>query len=292
MILSSSPPRVYEIATPEPQTIPLVVASPHSGRDYPPEFLAATRLDLAALAASEDRYVDELAVAAPALGAPLIRALFPRSFIDLNREAYELDPAMFDEPLPAFVNSRSPRVAAGLGAIARVAAGGVEIYDRPLRFADALRRISGYYQPYHTALRQLIDATVAKFGVCLLVDCHSMPSQALPGREKPPAFVLGDCHASACGPAVIAAAERALRAEGYAVARNRPYAGGFTTRHYGRPSRRVHALQVEINRSLYMDEQTLERRGAEFAALAAAVAHLLAALGRQMLDNNTTPPKD
>jgi N-formylglutamate amidohydrolase len=281
MILSASPPRVYEIAMPEPQTIPVVLASPHSGRDYPAAFLASTKLQENQLAASEDRYVDELVAAAPALGAPLIRALFPRSFVDLNREAYEMDPGMFDEPLPDFVNSRSPRVAAGLGVIPRVIAGGVNIYDRPMRFSDALIRISGYYQPYHAALRELVDATRDRFGVCLLVDCHSMPSDSPSGRDRPPAFVLGDCHAAACGPEIIAEAERALVEQGFRVARNRPYAGGFTTRHYGRPKDGVHALQVEINRALYMDERRYSRLPG-FDGLAAALARLIAALGKRL----------
>ena len=281
MILSSSPPRVYEIAMPEPQTIPLVLASPHSGRDYPADFLAATRLGEAQLAASEDRYVDELVSGAPLLGAPLIRALFPRSFVDLNREAYELDPAMFDEPLPEFVNSRSPRVAAGLGVIPRVAAGGIDIYEQRMRFSDALKRIGGYYQPYHAALRELIDATLERFGVCLLVDCHSMPSDSPPGRDRPPAFVLGDCHAASCASTIVAEAERVLLEQGYRVARNRPYAGGFTTRHYGQPKRGVHALQIEINRALYMDERRLGRL-AGFDGLAAALMRLVAALGARL----------
>lgn len=281
MILSSSPRRIYEIAMPEPQTIPLVLASPHSGRDYPAEFLAATRLSETQLAGSEDRYVDELVAGAPLLGAPLIRALFPRSFVDLNREAYEMDPAMFDEPLPAFVNSRSPRVAAGLGVIPRVAAGGIDIYQQPMRFSDALKRISDYYQPYHAALRGLVDATLERFGVCLLVDCHSMPSDSPSGRDRPPAFVLGDCHAASCASVIVAEAERVLQEHGYRVARNRPYAGGYTTRHYGQPKRGVHALQIEINRALYMDERRFGRL-AGFDGLAAALSRLVAALGLRL----------
>lgn len=279
MILSSSPPGVYEIAMPEPQSAPLVLASPHSGRDYPAEFLALTRLTETRLAASEDRYVDELVAAGPSLGAPLLRALFPRSFVDLNREAFELDPTMFAEPLPDFVNSKSPRVAAGLGAIPRVISGGIDIYHQPMRFSDALKRIGVYYQPYHAALQGLIDATTAKFGVCLLVDCHSMPSDAPSGRERPPAFVLGDCHAVSCAPDIVATAEATLRRLGYRVARNRPYAGGHTTRHYGRPQQGVHALQIEINRALYMDERRLTRLPG-FDGLAATMGELIFDLGR------------
>lgn len=263
---------------PETQSVPLVLASPHSGREYPAGFLAATRLTETQLAVSEDRYVDELVAAAPSLGAPLIRALFPRSFVDLNREEFEMDPTMFIEPAPAYVNSRSPRVAAGLGVIPRVVSGGVEIYHDRMPLADAMRRIDEYYRPYHAALRRLIDDTTARFGVCLLVDCHSMPSGAPSGRERPPAFVLGDCHAVSCAPDVVATAERALSGQGYRVVRNRPYAGGFTTRHYGKPKDGVHALQVEINRALYMDERRLTRLPG-FAGLAAALTDLIGALG-------------
>lgn len=154
----------------------MVFASPHSGRDYPADLLAASRLDASSLRRSEDSFVDELFGDVPALGAPLIKALYPRAYLDPNREPYELDPTMFAEPLPAHVNVTSARVAAGLGTIARVVANGAEIYARKLSFAEAERRVQTLYRPYHAALRRLIDDTVARFGYCMLVDCHSMPS--------------------------------------------------------------------------------------------------------------------
>lgn len=256
----------FEILAPQSQRLPLVLASPHSGNAYSAEFLASSRLDARALRKSEDCFVDEIFAFAPGFGVPLIRALFPRAYLDVNREAYELDPEMFADPLPAYVNTRSPRVAAGLGTIARVVANGEDIYRGKLRFAEALDRVSRCYTPYHEALRRLVDGTRDAFGHALLIDCHSMPSASTTaatgkggGRGGPPEIVLGDCYGNACAPAVIDAAEEFLRGLGYAVSRNNPYAGGYTTRHYGRPRQGIHALQIEIARDLYMDEAALTR---------------------------------
>ncbi len=260
----AGPEPVFDILAPSGQTRPLVLASPHSGNHYPPDFLAAARLDARALRKSEDCFVDEIFAFAPALGVPMIRALFPRAFLDANREAYELDPEMFADPLPAYVNTRSPRVAAGLGTIARVVANGEDIYKGKLRFAEAVDRIDRYYTPYHGALRRLVEETRTAFGHALLIDCHSMPSPgAAPGdgrgRNRPD-IVLGDCYGNACAAAVIDAADQFLRGLGYKVNRNNPYAGGYTTRHYGRPRQGIHTLQIEIARDLYMDEVALTRR--------------------------------
>jgi N-formylglutamate amidohydrolase len=256
--VGTDPP--FEILAPESQTVPLVLASPHSGDRYSPEFMASAQLEGHALRKSEDCFVDEIFAAAPGLGAPLIRALFPRAFLDVNREAYELDPEMFADALPSFVNTRSPRVAAGLGTIARVVANGEEIYRDKLRFSEAVDRVERYYIPYHAALRGLVEQTRADFGHVLLIDCHSMPSSGLGRRDPRRAdIVLGDCFGTACAAGVIGTAETILRDLGYAVSRNMPYAGGYTTRHYGKPRQGIHALQIEISRDLYMDETTLER---------------------------------
>jgi N-formylglutamate amidohydrolase len=253
-----------EVLAPVEQCLPLVFASPHSGSDYPPEFLAASRLDPLTLRRSEDSYVDEIFGAAPELGAPLLRARFPRAYLDPNREPFELDPAMFEDALPSFVNTHSPRVRVGLGTIARVVATGEDIYARKLRFADAMTRIDRLYRPYHRALRQLVTATGDRFGSYLLIDCHSMPSAIAPaergGRRHRTDIVLGDCHGTACHPLVMETAHRTLTAKGYAVARNTPYAGGFTTAHYGKPSDAGHCLQIEISRALYMDERSFDRK--------------------------------
>ncbi|WP_448207728.1 N-formylglutamate amidohydrolase [Azospirillum sp. sgz302134] len=257
----TEPEPAFELLTPAEQTKPLVLASPHSGNRYSAEFLASARLDPRALRKSEDCFVDEIFAGAPALGVPMIRALFPRAFLDVNREAYELDPDMFADQLPSYVNTRSPRVAAGLGTIARVVANGEDIYRNKLRFAEAVRRVNLYYTPYHAALRRLVEETRARFGHAVLIDCHSMPSPGIADRDHRRAdIVLGDCFGNACAPSVIESAERFLRGLGYTVSRNMPYAGGYTTRHYGRPRQGLHALQIEISRDLYMDEATLARR--------------------------------
>jgi N-formylglutamate amidohydrolase len=268
----------FELRRPAAPILPLVIASPHSGSDYPSEFVAASRLDPQTLRRSEDAFVDEIFAAAPALGAPMLAARFPRAYLDVNREAYELDPTMFADALPDFVNIRSPRVRMGLGTIARVVASGEEIYSAKLCFAAAQQRIVELYHPYHAALRSLVEETVATFGYCLLVDCHSMPSAAsgVGGRDAAD-IVLGDCHGAACAPQIVEAARRFLAERGFAVALNAPYAGGFTTGHYGRPRRARHALQIEINRAIYMDERNYQRKPG-FPQLAADMAELIGRL--------------
>ncbi len=253
----------FEVLAPGEQSLPFVFASPHSGRVYPKSFLQATRLDGTAIRRSEDSFVDEIFGAAPALGAPLIKAHFPRAFVDPNREPYELDQAMFDAPLPQYVNSRSPRVLAGLGTIARVVRDGAEIYGRKINFQEALMRIDTYYKPYHAALRSSLEATHKKFDFAALIDCHSMPSVGGPldqdiGATRPD-IVLGDRFGTSCARRMTDMVERALSLQGFAVVRNNPYAGGYSTEHYGRPAVGLHTLQIEINRALYMDEERMER---------------------------------
>lgn len=266
---------VFELRRPAAARLPLILASPHSGSDYPADFVAASRLDPRALRRSEDSFVDELFAAAPSLGAPLLSARFPRAYLDLNRDAYELDPGMFSDALPDFVNAASPRVRMGLGTIARIVASGDEIYAGKLRFAEAQRRIDGIYHPYHRALRRLVEETEALFGGCLLIDCHSMPSAAGPICGSDGAdIVLGDCYGAACAPAILESARRFFVARGFGVAINTPYAGGFTTEHYGDPHHGRHALQIEINRALYMDERKY-RRKPRLAQLAAELAELI-----------------
>ncbi|MGC2203021.1 MAG: N-formylglutamate amidohydrolase [Stellaceae bacterium] len=265
---------------PAARSLPLVFSSPHSGSDYPADFLAESRLDPLALRQSEDSFVDELFAAAPRLGAPLLSARFPRAYLDVNREPYELDPAMFSEPLPSFVNASSPRVRIGLGTIARIVANGEEIYSGKLCFAEARRRIECLYNPYHDALRQLAAETEHVFGGYLLVDCHSMPSATSSLWEKGDSdFVLGDCFGAACAPRIVEAARSFLLERGFSVAVNAPYAGGFTTAFYGRPEANRHALQVEINRALYMDEVRRHRKPG-FERLVKSLAVLIERLGQ------------
>jgi N-formylglutamate amidohydrolase len=273
-----------DIRHPPARAVPLVLASPHSGAEYPRDLLAASRLDPLTLRRSEDSFVDALFGAAPELGAPLLAARFPRAYLDVNREAWELDPAMFSDALPSFVNARSPRVRMGLGTIARVVASGEEIYARKLYFAEAKQRVDELYYPYHQTLRGLVEETEETFGGCLLVDCHSMPSAASSvGGQNAADIVLGDCHGTACAPQIIEAARCFLAERQFAVALNAPYSGGFTTGHYGCPERRRHALQIEINRDLYMDERNYRRKPG-FARLAADMAALIEHLADVMRD--------
>jgi N-formylglutamate amidohydrolase len=273
---TACPPPGFEVLQPSRLHLPLVLASPHSGHDYPPEFLAASRLELAALRRSEDAFVDRIFAGGPQLGAPLLRALFPRAFVDANREPFELDPEMYEDDLPPYANTRSPRVVAGLGTIARTVANGEPIYRLRLPVAEALRRVESFHLPYHAELRRLVDATLAHYGYCLLLDCHSMPS-AGGNRGERIDFVLGDLQGAACARVVTATAERVLTRLGYTVVRNIPYAGGYTTRHYGRPHAGLHALQIEINRALYMDEARIEC-GGYLPQLARDMSKLVAAL--------------
>jgi len=280
------PPLEPELATPVEIVDPvgvacaLVLSSPHSGSVYPRGFLAASRLDAATLRRSEDAYVDELFSGAVALGAPMARARFPRAYLDVNREPFELDPRMFEGKLPAHANTRSLRVAAGLGTIARLVAESQEIYARRMPVADALHRIEAGYRPYHAALRRLTQRAVKRFGVAVLVDCHSMPSHVagISGPDGPKAdIVLGDRFGTSCDPELTVVAETQLRARGYVVRRNKPYAGGFITEHYGHPASHVHALQIEINRAVYMNEATFHK-SPRFAQLAQDLAAMARAL--------------
>jgi len=282
-------PLAASVASPDPvvvlrpaqQTIPIVFASPHSGRSYPEELLSASRLDGLNLRRSEDSFVDELFDAAPEHGAPLLAARFPRAWCDVNREPWELDPAMFADKLPPWVNTTSARVGAGLGTIARVVASGEAIYREKLSFADAERRVRTCWQPFHDALAALIAQTRAEFGFCLLIDCHSMPTHGHVTRNgnRPTDFVLGDAHGTACAPRIAKMLDTMLGDLGYSVRRNDPYAGGYVTRHYGRPREGVHALQVEIARRLYMDEGRIERLAA-FPAVRDSMSSLIARLAR------------
>ena len=259
----------FEIIEPEESRGPVVFNSPHSGRVYPRAFLLASRLDLAALRRSEDSFVDDLVAGVVRRGHPLMRAHFPRCFVDVNREPYELDPRMFEGRLPSFANTRSMRVAGGLGTVARVVGDAQEIYDQRISVDDALRRIDGLYKPYHRALRRLFTRVHRNCGAAMLIDCHSMPSTAGARDDRPRAdVVLGDRYGTSCVGAVSDTIERTFRAFGYSVSRNKPYAGGFITEHYGNPAAGLHAIQLELNRALYMDERRYER-STSFAKLAA-----------------------
>src|SRR5713226_4422337 len=259
----------FEILEPAEGRGPVVFNSPHSGNVYPRAFLTSSRLDTVTLRRSEDSFVDELTIGVVRRGYPLMRAHFPRCYVDVNREPYELDPRMFEGRLPSFANTRSMRVAGGLGTVARVVGDAQEIYGQRTPVDDAIRRIEGLYKPYHRALRRLFTRVHRDFGAAVLIDCHSMPSTAGAKDERPRAdVVLGDRYGTSCVAVVAETIEEVLRTRGYVVSRNKPYAGGFITEHYGNPAVGLHAIQLEINRALYMDERRYER-SASFAAVAA-----------------------
>lgn len=258
----------FMVRSPAQQRVPYVFNSPHSGRYYPPRFLAMSKLDAVAIRRSEDCYVDELFAGVVKLGAPFLTANFPRAYLDVNREPWELDPRMFTNPLPSYANARSARVVGGLGTVPRLVGEGQEIYAGKLPLSEAVDRIENIYKPYHSQLQRLISQTHAKFGFSVLIDCHSMPTTVRPGDGTTrPDFIIGDRFGVACAPALAAAAATSLSRLGYNVVLNRPYAGGFITEHYGRPAHGLHALQIEINRGLYMNERTYER-AAGFDAIA------------------------
>lgn len=273
----------FEIDHPASQTIPFVFASPHSGRDYQTSFIANSRLSPLTLRRSEDSFIDDLYSEVPSYGAPFLKALFPRAYLDPNREAYELDPYMFMEPLPEFVNTKSPQVLAGLGTVPRVVANGDEIYKRKLLFKEAENRIKTCYFPYHAALNNLINETKKKFGKCILIDCHSMPSIYTESTNNNVDIVLGNKHGKTCANELMQFVENQFKYLDLIVRRNHPYAGGYTTKHYGKPNENVHALQIEVNRASYMNEKTITRKN-DFIMMKNKISNLLEALSEATFD--------
>lgn len=284
----SAPP--YDLLVPITQTVPFVFGSPHSGTSYPRAFLETSQLSTLDLRRSEDTYVDRLITPAVQKGAPMITARFPRCYCDVNREPYELDPRMFSDALPAFANTASLRVAGGLGTVPRVVGDRQPIYRRKLPVADAMERVEKLYKPYHSALRRALAQTHVRFGASVLVDCHSMPSliRTASGTLSTD-FVVGDRFGASCAPHISETILEVLRDLGFTVARNKPYAGGFITEHYGRPDKGIHAVQLEINRGLYMNERTLVPN-AGFNAVMDALSEMMDALF--MLDTEIFAPVD
>lgn len=280
------PNAAYQVLHPEQNTSCVVFASPHSGRSYPLAFLEATALDDHAIRSSEDAFVDQLFGCAPAFGASFIEASVPRAFVDLNRSPDELDPALI---MGVRSQSHNPRIASGLGVIPRVVANGRAIYRGKITLADAQKRLDDFWHPYHGMLQGLLDAAHRRHGQAILVDCHSMPHEAVQSSLftgiKRPEIVLGDRFGAAAGPGVVDRIEAAFTAQGFVVARNAPFAGAYITQAYGRPSRGQHAVQVEIDRSLYMDERRIQPN-ANFAAVQAALRRVvaeLAGIGRERM---------
>lgn len=252
----------FNLVCPEARTTSVVFASPHSGRDYPEAFLRRATLNASEIRSSEDAFVDQLFETVPSCGAPLLTANAPRAYVDLNRGADELDSALIEGVRRT---AHNPRIASGLGVIPRVVANGRQIYRGKISLAEAHQRIGHYWRPYHDQLQTLLDESSNVFGEAILIDCHSMPHEALenvgpPGSTRPD-VVLGDRFGSTAAGSIVERVEAALASAGLRVARNMPFAGAFITQHYGRPSRQQHAIQVEIDRALYMDERTLQPNG-------------------------------
>lgn len=270
----------FRLHRPARQETSVIFSSPHSGRDYSPDFLASSQLDLAQLRSSEDAYVDRLFARAPLYGAPLICATAPRAFVDLNRAFDELDPAVIEGlERPA----HNPRISSGLGVIPRVVAGSRAIYRGKISGADAQLRLRQHWHPYHTALQSLIEDTHASFGEAILIDCHSMPHEAIESHARPghlkPDVVLGDRFGAAAGREVVDQIEAAFASAGFRVARNSPFAGAYIAQHYGRPLTRKHVVQVEIDRALYLDEARIEP-SSNFSATSVRLNRVVADIAR------------
>lgn len=252
----------FQLTMPDRRLTSVVFASPHSGRDYPQAFLDSAVLDQHAIRSSEDAFIDDLLDAVPGLGAPLLAASAPRAYVDVNRAADELDPAVIDG---VRLGSHNPRVASGLGVIPRVVAGGRAIYRGKLALAEAEARIDRVWRPYHDCLHGLMESAVAAFGEAILIDMHSMPHEAMDAiavsGARRPEIVIGDRFGAAASSRVVAQIEEAFIAAGFRTLRNAPFAGAYITQTYGRPSRGMHAVQIEIDRSLYMNEREIRKNG-------------------------------
>ncbi|MCE6952168.1 N-formylglutamate amidohydrolase [Cereibacter sphaeroides] len=279
-------PDAYTLIRPERRDTSVIFSSPHSGRDYPSSLVARTILDERTMRSSEDAFVDELFRSAPMAGAPLLAARVPRAYVDMNRAADELDPALIEGISRA---PHNPRVSSGLGVIPRVVANGRPIYRGKMPLGEAEGRIARYWTPYHAALRDLIEESLTLFSEAVLVDCHSMPHEAIETHARPgqptPEVVLGDRFGAAASRAVVDRIEAAFVSAGLRVVRNAPFAGAYIAQAYGRPSRNQHVVQIEVDRSLYMDEARIERsaRFPAFSALMCGVVSEIAALGRPTL---------
>ncbi|WP_159807959.1 N-formylglutamate amidohydrolase [Litoreibacter roseus] len=245
----------YTLSFPDVQTTSVVFASPHSGRHYPRAFLRRSVLDELTIRSSEDAFIDLIVGNAPDCGAPLLVAKAPRAFLDLNRASDELDPSVVEGIGKV---AHNPRIASGLGVVPRVVSNGRAIYRGKISKAEATARIERYWLPYHTCLQKLLDHTRRQFNEAILIDCHSMPHEALDAVAKPgaprPEVVLGDRFGSSAETDLVDRIETIFLDAGLTVSRNAPFAGAYITQHYGRPSRRQHAIQIEVDRALYLNE--------------------------------------
>lgn len=250
--------------------MPVIFCSPHSGREYSDGLRSRTSLALEVLRRSEDAYVDELIDCANEFGATTLVSECPRVFVDVNRGPLELDPKMFSDRVPGDAIMQSRRAISGLGVVPRIGADGRQLYSRRMKFREAEALLADFYTPYHQALTKLIDDMKAKFGRVVLIDTHSMPEHSARGAD----FVLGDRFGASCSPDVTRRVESLLREQGFVTVRNTPYAGGYTTEHYGRPESGVHVLQIEINRGLYLEERRVVR-SREFESFSADFRNII-----------------
>jgi len=273
----------FRLQRPEKRTTSVVFASPHSGRQYSDAFLRQVILNEQEIRSSEDAFVDDLFAGATDHGAPLLMAQAPRAYLDLNR-----GPDEFDAAVVAGIRrvAHNPRIASGLGVIPRVVSNGRAIYNGKLTLQEAHDRVTHIWRPYHDTLQSTLDQAHRGFAEAILIDCHSMPHEALenvgpPGATRPD-IVLGDRFGASAASSIVEQIEGAFTAAGFKVARNMPFAGAYICQHYGRPSRRQHAVQVEIDRSLYMDERTIlpNSNFAAFRDVLNGVIADLAAIGR------------
>lgn len=277
------PKAAYHLTHPQRRTTAVVFSSPHSGRDYPWSFLRRTNLNDHTVRSSEDAFVDQLFQDAPRYGAPFIKAGAPRAYVDLNRSEEELDPALIEGVRKS---GHNPRIASGLGVIPRVVANGQAIYTGKITMAEAERRIDTYWRPYHEALSAQLDQAHLMFGQAILIDCHSMPHEAMDTIARTgirrPEVVLGDRFGAAAAPGIVDRIEEAFTSAGLVVTRNTPFAGAYVTQRYGRPSRNRHAVQIEIDRALYMNEQLIRPNGhfEAFRNVLNGVIAEIAAIGR------------
>jgi N-formylglutamate deformylase len=273
----------FDVVTPERWTLPVVLNSPHSGSWLPKDLRQSTDLTVEDLRRSEDRFVDELFVSCVTLGAPLVRAHISRAYIDLNREPYELDATMFGEALPVYANASSPRVLSGLGTIPKIVGEGLLIYNRKLKVEEALDRINSIYNPYHQVLNKLMSEPLARTGYACLIDCHSMPPSERSGMFAGPDIVLGDRFGSACAREITECWRKGFESAGLKVRLNHPYPGGYITETYGQPRRGSNALQIEINRALYMSPTSFEKNR-YFNVLATVIQSVFQQFARDLPD--------